>query len=211
MRTPTVKLVLPEKYIESNKSVPHTGGTHAFWRKSDFTERKPVTEIVAIYWISINSDAPFCRNFQQQNWDTNCPETGRILFGLFRRFSFRYKSNNIQNINSQKNRLCAIIKTEQLTWQKLRWWDRGSLDTHFSHQKIGENWRENTTNRYSVNSDIRIGPKRTQLPPIPCILIPGIVPREHTHSNYISNKSCSFRNLKFLQFLDGKKEENTRT
>ena len=58
----------------------------------------------------------------------------------------------------QKNRLCAILKTELLTWQKLRRWDWGSLGIQFSHQKTGENCQKNTITGYSVysvNSAIR--------------------------------------------------------
>ena len=70
-----------------------------------------------------------------------------------------------------------------------------SLGTPFSHRKTGENCQKNTITGYSVYSEqtaipsillsgaelteyysvhywIRTGPKRTRLPPIPCILIP---------------------------------------
>ena len=98
------------------------------------------------------------------------------------------------------------MKVNRLTWQKLTWWDRGSLADKFFYQKTDENCQKNTitcysvyskqtailsipsillsgaelTEYYLVHSGIRIGPKRTQLQAILCILIPRlIVPKEH--------------------------------
>ena len=92
----------------------------------------------------------------------------------------------------------TLCYSENRMWLKLRGWDRGSLGTHFSCWKTGDNCQTNTITGYSVYSEqtailsiflsillsgaelieyysvhsgIRIGPKRMQLLPIPCILI----------------------------------------
>ena len=59
-----------------------------------------------------------------------------------------------------REQICAILKTEQLTWKKLRRWDRGRLGTQFSRQNrsillpIAE-----LTGYYSVHPGIRTVPK----------------------------------------------------
>ena len=108
--------------------------------------------------------------------------------GMFRRFVFRYKNNRTYRISIPKRTDCAILnRIADVT--KI---NRGSLGTQFSRRKntiTGYSvYSEQTaipsissillseaelTEYYSIHSGIRIGPKRTQLPSIPCILIPS--------------------------------------
>ena len=115
--------------------------------------------------------------------------------GTFKRnrFSFIFiyctqLSPYVVNTSSEK----ALCYSEN---RKLRWWDQENLGTQFSRRKTGKNCQKEhnyqlsclfQTNHYSVNSairsrfwqleyysvhsGIRIGPKRTQLLLIPCIL-----------------------------------------
>ena len=113
--------------------------------------------------------------------------------GTFKRnqFSFIFiyctqLSPYVVNTSSEK----ALCYSEN---RKLRWWDQENLGTQFSRRKTGKNCQKNTitsypvyskqttipsillsgaklTEYYSVHSGIRIGPKRTQLLLIPCIL-----------------------------------------
>ena len=123
--------------------------------------------------------------------------------GLFRLFVFRYKKRrykNIQNINSQNNRLCYsenriadvtkidVMRPRKSGYAIFRPRDGRKLPKEHDYRLFCL-FR---TNRYSINSAIEsriggilfrsfrnqntVGPKRTQLPPIPCILIP--VPKE---------------------------------